>query len=117
MRLVFFAFSLGGSGWADFGEGGHEVVHGVDEGRADVADGDANKLDSSPTSAKGGEQGKVLIGLLGVLLVAAEVLARAHLYEDDEAVHHVEGVNVGGWVGWHSSCVDDAGGGSCSYHH
>jgi hypothetical protein len=74
-------------------------------------------LDSSPVSAKGGEQGEVLVGLLGVLLVTTEVPAKAQLYEDDGAVFLVEGVNVGGWVGWYSSCVDDVGGGSCSCRH
>ncbi len=39
----------------DFGEGGREVVHDVDESGAGLADGDAYELDSSPVSAKGGE--------------------------------------------------------------
>ena len=46
-RLVTFAFALGGDGGADFGEGGCEVVRGVDEGGACVADGDADELDAS----------------------------------------------------------------------
>ncbi len=43
---MFFAFSLGGDGWADFGEGGREVVHGVDVDGAGVADGDARLVPS-----------------------------------------------------------------------
>ena len=37
------------------GEGGCEVVHGVDEGGAGMADGDAYELDSSPIFSEGGE--------------------------------------------------------------
>ncbi len=116
-RLVFFIFTLGDDGMADLGEGGREVVHGVDEGGAGTADGDADEVDSSPISATGGQQGEVLVGLLSVLLVIAEVHAKAHLYEDDGAVLPIEGVDVGGWVGWHSSCVDDVGDGFCSFRH
>ena len=54
-RLVPFVFALGGDGGADFGEGGCEVVRGVDEGGACVADGDANELDASPIFSEGGE--------------------------------------------------------------
>ncbi len=39
--------------------------------------------------------------------MASEVPAEAHLEENEGAVLLVEG--VGGWVGWHSSCVDDEG--------
>ncbi len=47
-RLVSFSFAFGSDGGADLGEGGCEVVRGVDEGGAGVADGDADELDSSP---------------------------------------------------------------------
>ncbi len=94
--LVSFAFSLGGDGWVDFGEGGREVVHDVDNGGASVADGDVYKLNSSPISAKGGEQGEIFVGLLGVFLVKAEVPTEAHLYEDNGAVLPVKGIYVGG---------------------
>ncbi len=104
---------VGRDGWADFGEGGRDFVHGVEEGGAGMADGDAHELDSSPVSAEGGEQGEVLVGILGVLLVATEEHAEAHLYEDDGAVLPIEGVDVEGWVDMYSSCVDDVGGGSC----
>ena len=53
--LVSFAFALGGDGGADFGEGGCEVVRGVDEGGACVADGDADELDASPIFSEGGK--------------------------------------------------------------
>ncbi len=54
-RLVSFAFALGGDGGADFGDGGYEVVSGVDEGGACVADGDADELDASPIFSEGGK--------------------------------------------------------------
>ena len=54
-RLVSFLFAFGGDGRADLGEGGCEVIRGVDEGGAGVTDGDANELDSSPIFSKGGE--------------------------------------------------------------
>ncbi len=94
-----FAFSLDDDRWADFGEGGREVVNGVDEGSDSVADGDAYEFDSSLVSAKGGEQGEILVGILGVLLVTTEVSAEVHLYDDNGAIFHVEGIDVGGWVG------------------
>ena len=54
-RLVLFSFAFRGDGGADLGEGGCEVVRGVDEGGAGVTNGDAKKLDSFPISSKGGE--------------------------------------------------------------
>ena len=54
-RIVSFAFALGGDGGADFGEGGCEVVRGVDEGGACVADGDADELDASSIFSEGGK--------------------------------------------------------------
>ncbi len=47
-RLVSFSFMIGGDGRTDLGEGGCEVVRGVDEGSAGVADGNAYKFDTSP---------------------------------------------------------------------
>ncbi len=114
-RLVPFVFALGGDGGADLGEGGCEVVRGVDEGGACVVDGDADKLDASPIFSEGSKKGEILVGLLGVFLVASEVRAKAHLEENEGAVLLVEG--VGGWVGWHFLCVDDVGGGSRSCRH
>jgi hypothetical protein len=54
-RLASFSFAFGGDGGADLGEGGCEVVRGVNEGGAGVTDGEADELDSSPISSKGGE--------------------------------------------------------------
>ena len=54
-RLVSFSLAFGGDGGADFGEGRCEVVRGVDERGAGVADGDAYELDWSPIFSKGGE--------------------------------------------------------------
>ncbi len=54
-RLVSFAFALGGDGEADFGEGGCQVVRGVDEGGACVADGDADEFGASPIFSEGGK--------------------------------------------------------------
>ncbi len=52
-RIVSFTLALGGNGRADLGEGGREVVHGVDEGSAGVTDGDAYKLYASLISSEG----------------------------------------------------------------
>ena len=49
--------------------------------------------------------------------MAAEVSTEADFEEDEGAVILVEGVDVGGRVGRHSSCVDDAGGNFCSCRH
>ncbi len=46
--------SCSGNGGADLGEGGGELVYGVDEGGAGVFDGDADELNSAPIPAKGG---------------------------------------------------------------
>ena len=46
--------------------------------------------------------------------MAAEVSAEADFEEDEGAVVPVEGVEVEGRIGRHSSCVDDVGGSSCS---
>ncbi len=43
-RLVAFSFAIRGDGGANLGEGGCEVVHGVGEGGASVADEDADEL-------------------------------------------------------------------------
>ena len=58
----------------------------------------------------------VFFGLLSVFVMAAEVLAEADFDEDEGGVFLVEGVNVRGRVGRHSSYVEDVGGGSCSCH-
>ncbi len=112
-----FGFALGGDGGADFGESYGEVVRGVDEGGAGVADGDADEVDAVPVFAKGGEQGEVFIGLLGVFIVSAKVPAKADLEEDEGTILSVEGVGIGDGVCWHSSRVDNVGGGSrsCRY--
>jgi hypothetical protein len=80
---VSFVFAEGGDGGADLGEGGCEVVRGVDKGGAGMSDGDAYELDASPVFAEGCEKGMVFLFLLGVFLVAAEVPSEAGL-EDDE---------------------------------
>ncbi len=54
-RLVSFSLAIGGDGGVDLGHGGCEVVRGVNEGGASVADGDAYKFDTSPISSKGDE--------------------------------------------------------------
>ncbi len=54
-RLASFSLTLSGDGRADLGEGGREVIHGVDEGGAGVADGGAYKLYESPISSEGNE--------------------------------------------------------------
>ena len=46
--------------------------------------------------------------------MAAKVPAKADLEKEEGAVFFVEIVEVGGWIGWHSTCVDDLGGGSSS---
>ena len=56
-----FALALGGDGGADFGEGGCEVVRGVDEGGACVADGDADELDASPIFLRAVSRGRYLL--------------------------------------------------------
>ncbi len=50
-----FSLAIGGDGRADLDYGGCEVVRGVNEGGASVADGDAYKFDTSPISSKGVE--------------------------------------------------------------
>jgi hypothetical protein len=75
-----------------------------------MADGDAYELDASLVFAEGCEKRAVFLVLLGVFLVAAEVPAKAGLEDDERAVFPVEGAPVGGWVSWHSECVDDVGG-------
>ncbi len=109
-----FVFAEGGNGGADLGEGGCEIVRGVDEGCAGMADGDAYELDASPIFAEGCKKGEVFLVLLGVFLVAAEVPAEADLEDDEGAVLPAESVSVGGWVGWYSERVDDVGGHSRS---
>ena len=109
-----FVFAESGDGGADLGEGGCEVVRGVDEGGAGVAYGDAYELDASPVFAEDCEKGEVFFVLLGVFLVAAEVPAEAGLEDDEGTIFPVEGVPVRGWVDWHSECVDDVGGRSRS---
>ncbi len=54
-RLVSFTLALGGDGRADLGEDGHDVVHGVNEGGAGVADGNSDKLYASSISSEGSE--------------------------------------------------------------
>ena len=54
-RLVTFSFTFRGDGGADLGEGGCDVVRGVDEGGDGVTDGNADELDSSPIFSKGDE--------------------------------------------------------------
>ncbi len=56
-RLVAFSFAFGGDGGADLdlGEGGCEVIHGVGEGGAGVANGYADDLNSSPLFSEGGK--------------------------------------------------------------
>jgi hypothetical protein len=71
--LLALCSPLGGGRGASHGEGGDDVGRGIVEGGASVADGDANELDVSPISSKGANEGVVLLGLLGELIVAAEV--------------------------------------------
>ena len=59
-------------------------------------------------------RGEVLVGLLGVFLMATGVSAEADFDDDEGADLPVEGVDVGGRIGRHSSCVDDVGGSSYS---
>ena len=56
-----FSFAFRCDGGADLGEGGCEVVRGVDEGGAGVVDGDADELDSSPIFSEGDEWGTHLL--------------------------------------------------------
>ena len=99
------------------GEGGRDVGRGIVEGDVGVADGDANELDASLTSSESAKEGVVLLVLLGELVVAAEVPAKADLEEDEGAVLVVEGVEVRIGVGWYSWGVDDVRGGSHSCRH
>ncbi len=46
-RFVSFSFAIVGDGRVDLGHGECEVVRGVNEGGAGVADGDAYKFDTS----------------------------------------------------------------------
>jgi hypothetical protein len=57
----------------------------------------------------------VFLGLLGELLLAAEVLAKADLEEDEGAVLAVKTIGVRSGVGLHFSGVDDVRGGSRSW--
>ena len=82
-----------------------------------VADGDANEVDSPPISSEGAKEGVVFLGLLGELVLEAEIPAEADLEEDEGAVLAVEGVEVRSGVGWHSSGVDDVGSGFHSCRH
>ena len=115
--LLVFYFSFSGDGGADLGEGARDVCLGIVEGGADVADGDADELYASPISSETAKEGGVLLGLLGELVVAAEVPAKSDLEEYEGAVLAVEGVEVRSGVGWHSSGVDDVRGGSQSCRH
>ena len=99
------------------GEGGRDVGRGIVKDGAGVADGDANELDASPISSEDAKEGVVLLGILGELVVAAEVPAESDLEEEEGAVLAVEGVEVRRGVGWHSLGVDDVRGGSHSCRH
>ena len=63
------------------------------------------------------EQGEILVGLLGVFLMATEVSAEADFEEDEGAILPIEGVEVEELVGRYSSCVDDVEGSSYSCRH
>ncbi len=113
-RLVAVALALGGDRGANLGEGGCEVVRCVDKGGAGVTDGDANELDASPVFAKGCEKGEILVGLLVVFLMATEVPTEADFEKEEGAVFLVKVLEVRGWISWHSTCVNNVGGGSSS---
>ena len=59
----------------------------------------------------------VLLGLLGELVLAAEVHVNADFEEDEGTVLAVEGGGVQGGVDMHSSGVDDVRGSSRSCRH
>ena len=77
---------IGGCRRGSHCEGGRDVGRGIKEGGAGVADVDAEELDASPISSKGAKEEVVLLGLLGELVVAAEVHAKANLEENEGAV-------------------------------
>ncbi len=79
-----------------------------------MADGDADKLDASSISSERAKEGVVLLGLLGVLVVVAEVPTKADLEEVEGSILAVEGFGVQSGVGWHTSGIDDVQGGSHS---
>ncbi len=62
-----------------------------------MAEGDANELDASPISSEGAKEGVVFLGLLGELILEAEVPAEADLEEDEGAAFAVEGVEGPEW--------------------
>ena len=69
----FFSFIVDGG--AGLGEGGRDIGCRILEGCAYVTDGDTHEVDASSISSLGAEKGAVLLGLLGELVLAAEVSA------------------------------------------
>ncbi len=74
-----------------------------------MADGDAYEVDSSLIASECGHHVGILLCFFVELLVASEVHAEADLKENEGAVLAVEGLDVRGRVGRHSSGVDDVG--------
>ena len=72
-----------------------------------MTDREGDKLDPSPLSFEGRDEGEVLLGIFVELVVAAEVLAEADLDDDEGALFYVEGCRVGRRSVWDSSCVDE----------
>jgi hypothetical protein len=64
-RLVSFSFTIGGDGRTELGEGGCEVVRGVDKGSAGVADGDAYNSTRIQYRRKALSKGRCLFGVCG----------------------------------------------------
>ena len=77
MSCVYLLFycSFGGGRRACLGECGRDVGRRVDEGSAGVVDWNAYKLESPPISSEGAKLEVVFLGLLGELIVEAEVHA------------------------------------------
>ena len=77
MSFVFWVFCclFGDGRGAGLGEGDRDVSRRVEEGSAGVTDGDVNDLDASPISSEGAKKGVIFLGLLGELILEAEVPA------------------------------------------
>jgi len=90
---------------SDRGDGGSEVVEGLGECGARVADGEGNELRPFSVSSEGRKERGVFLDLFVALNVAVEVHAKADLDEDESALCLVEHCQVCGGKIWDPSCM------------